>query len=88
MRNPRLSWILLHESLRIVDKDGNEEGKICALRDMFSNILFLLPVIQKYPNHLINIFKNLRDETILPRFTSERLFILELLEQKVAQTQQ
>ena len=32
--------------------------------------------MQKYPNHLINILKNLRDQTILPRFMSERLFIL------------
>ena len=79
MRNPRLSWILLHEALRMVGKDGNQEGKICALTDMFSSIIFGCHTIQKYPNHLTNIFKNLRDQTILPRFMSERLFILKLL---------
>ena len=40
IQNPRLSWILLHEAIRIVGKDGNEAGKICTLTDMFcSNFL-------------------------------------------------
>ena len=40
IQNPGLSWILLHEAIRIVGKDGNEAGKICTLTDMFcSNFL-------------------------------------------------
>jgi len=35
--------ILLHEAIRIVGKDRNEEGKICALTDMFPKFFFLLP---------------------------------------------
>ena len=50
MRNPRLSWILFNTwAIRIVGKNGNEEGKICPLTDMFSifSLLACHPKISK-----------------------------------------
>ena len=43
MRNPRLSWILLHEAIRIVGEDGNEEGKICAVTDFLVFFFAAMP---------------------------------------------
>ena len=65
MRNRRLCWILLHKALRIVGKDGNEEGKICALTDMFSSTIFGCHTIQE-PQRSNNLAKIYYREAIHP----------------------